>query len=317
MISLSELAVKLKSQKKVALISHVRPDGDTIGSALALKKALESLGISAEVVCDDTVPSRFLFLKEASEIKNELDGEFSAIVAIDCADVTRLGKFADDFLAHKNTFVIDHHETNPRFAKYNYVHDLASNAENVFEVIKVMGVQINDRIANLLAMGIMTDTGNFRHKNVNENTFHVAGELVGKGANVNEIYFHMFTAQSKERAKLFGKFMSKIRYFYDNKLAIATARLTDIEESGAEQNETEGFIDFIMGIKGVEIGATIMEVSPNKFKVSLRAKSADVSAVASSFGGGGHKLASGCQISGEYEEVVDRLSFACSRELPE
>ena len=111
--------------------------------------------------------------------------------------------------------------------------------------------------------------------------------------------------------------MSKIRYFFDGRMALSTVRLSDFEETNAAQHETEGFIDFIMGIIGVEIGVMVMEFAPNKYKISLRSKSADVNAVASSFGGGGHTLASGCQISGDYEEVVDRVRFACGRELPE
>ena len=111
--------------------------------------------------------------------------------------------------------------------------------------------------------------------------------------------------------------MSKIRYFLDNRLAIATIRIKDVEETNALPSDTEGFIDFLTGIDGVEVSVCILEVAPNKFKISFRSKSADVSAVASTFGGGGHVLASGCQISGDYEEVVDRVQFAVSRELPD
>jgi phosphoesterase RecJ-like protein len=111
--------------------------------------------------------------------------------------------------------------------------------------------------------------------------------------------------------------MSKIRYFYDNRFAVITITENDIKTAGATADQTEGFIDFIMGIDTVEVGASVMEIAKNKYKISFRSKSANVNAVAGSFGGGGHVLASGCQISGEYEEVIDRISFAVSRELPE
>jgi len=316
-ISLTELAEKLLKEKRVALICHIRPDGDTLGSSLALGLALTKLGIQADVVSDDTVPSRFFFLNEASLVKNQMEGEYTALIAIDCADISRLGSFADRFLKHKNTYSIDHHVSNNRYAKINYVVDTSSNAENILALIKEMKAPICDRIANLLAMGIMTDTGNFRHKNVTENTLYSAGCLVKKGADLNKIYFHMFSAQSQQRAKLFGLVMSKIRYFLDGKFALVTVRLDDFAISGAKQDETEGFIDFVMGIIGVEVGACVMEISPNKFKISFRSRSADVNAVAGTFGGGGHTLASGCQIQGEYEEVVDKVCFAVSREIPE
>ena len=316
MTNINALALKLLKEKRVAIICHIRPDGDTLGSGLGLKLALEELGIQADVVCDDTVPSRFFFLKEASLVKNVLDGEYTALITIDCADITRLGSFADAFYKHKNTYSIDHHVSNNGYAKLNYIVDNASNSENVLDLIKEMKAPISESIANLLAMGIMTDTGNFRHKNVTAKTLYSAGELVEKGADLNKIYFYMFSAQSPKRAKLFGLTMSKIRYFLDGKFALATVRQSDLELAEARQDETEGFIDFVMGIIGVEVSACVLETAKNKFKVSFRSKSADVNAVANTFGGGGHTLASGCQIQGEYEEVVDKIRFAVSRELP-
>lgn len=316
MISLTELSNKLKSERKIALFCHVRPDGDSLGSALALKNALNNLGIEADVYCDDPVPSRFFFLNAVKVVKNSLDGDYTALVAVDCADITRLGSFSEKFLSHKNTYIIDHHISNTRFAKVNYVVDNASNSENVLDLITEMNSKIDNETANLLIMGIMTDTGNFRHKNVTPKTFYSAGKLLELGADVNNIYYHMFSKQSKERAKLFGQTMSKIRYFLDGRFALATVRLIDFESTGAEQSETEGFIDFVMGIKGVEVGACVMETQKDKYKISFRSKSADVNAVAGTFGGGGHVLASGCQISGDYEEVVDKVYLAVKRELP-
>lgn len=316
MISLTELSNKLKSEKKIALFCHVRPDGDSLGSALALKNAFNNLGIEADVYCDDPVPSRFFFLNAVNVVKNVFAGNYTALIAVDCADITRLGSFSDVFLSHKNTYIIDHHISNTRFAKINYVVDNASNSENVLDLISEMNSNIDTETANLLLMGVMTDTGNFRHKNVTPKTFYSAGKLLELGADVNKIYYYMFSAQSKERAKLFGQTMSKIRYFLDGRFAVATVRLVDFESTGAEQSETEGFIDFVMGIKGVEVGACVMETQKDKYKISFRSKSADVNAVAGTFGGGGHVLASGCQISGDYEEVVDKIYLAVKRELP-
>lgn len=315
MISLRELSSKLKSENTLALFCHIRPDGDSIGSALALSLALKNLGKKVDVVCDDAVPSRFFFLDECKSIKNTLDGEYSALVAIDCADVSRLGSFSDVYLKHKNTFNIDHHVSNDRYAKYNYVCDRSSNCENIFDIINEMGAEITPEIANLLATGVMTDTGSFKHKNVTPQTLFTAGKLKEYGADLNSIYFHMFASQTKARAKLFGLTMSRIRYFHNDRFAVATVTMEDIEKCGAQPDQTEGFIDFVMGIDCVEVGACVLETGKNKYKISFRSKSADVSAVALSFGGGGHVLASGCQIQGEYEEVIDKITFAVSREL--
>jgi phosphoesterase RecJ-like protein len=121
--------------------------------------------------------------------------------------------------------------------------------------------------------------------------------------------------QSKARAKLFGRVMANIRYFLSDRFAVVSVFEKDIKDCGATPDETEGFIDFVMGINTVEVGACLMEIGKNKYKISFRSKETDVNAVALTFGGGGHTLASGCQISGEYEDIVDRITFAVSREL--
>ncbi len=315
MISLTELTAKLKSERKVALFCHVRPDGDSVGSAVALSLALKKAGVQALVFCSDIIPEKFCFLPSVDEILNDLNGEFSALVAVDCADINRLGKFADTFKAHKNTFNIDHHISNDRYAKYNYVFDNASNSENVLDICHSLAVEVDSDIANLLLTGILTDTGDFRHKNVTAQTLRNASELVEKGGDINYISYKMFTEQSKERAKLFAKVMSKIRYFKDGRIAVASVHGADILECNAKMDDTEGFIDFVMGITGVEIGACVLEIGKSKYKISFRSKSADVNAVAGVFGGGGHKFASGCQIFGEYEEVIDKITFAMGNYL--
>ena len=301
----------------MAIFCHIRPDGDTLGSALALSLALNNLGIKAQVFCDDVVPPRFFFLNSAKSVKNALDREYQTLIAIDCADGGRLGCFYDYFVSHKNTYSIDHHISNTRYAKINYVFDSASNCENVLSLLEQMQVEINQETANLLLMGMMTDTGNFRHKNVKSETLFSASKMVEKGADINLIHYHMFTKQSKERACLFGLTMSKIRYFLDGKFGVATVSQQDLAKSGAKQDETEGFIDFLMGVDTIEVGACVLEMAPNKFKVSFRSKGTDVNAVANVFGGGGHLLASGCQIQGEYEEVVDKICYAVKQNIAE
>lgn len=318
MIDLNKLAEKIKGETSVALFLHIRPDGDAIGSALALKGALTKLGIKVDAYCDDTIPERFWYLKGATEIKNgEIVGKYSAFVAVDSAEINRLGKYAVLFNEFKNTYLIDHHETNHGYSKNDYVLGLSANCVNVFALINELNVEIDSDIANALATGILTDTGNLKHKGVEYSTIHTLATLVEKGANLNLINYKMFTAQSPARAKLFGLTMQKIRYFMDGKIAIATVSQVNISLSGARQDETEGFIDFVMGIQGVEVGACLLELENSKYKISLRGKSTNVAEIAEVFGGGGHILASGCQIKGDYEEVVDKLVYACKQHIKE
>ncbi|MBQ7339613.1 MAG: bifunctional oligoribonuclease/PAP phosphatase NrnA [Clostridia bacterium] len=307
---IKDFANILRKEKSVAVICHIRPDGDAIGSAVALYLGLNSINIKAEVFCDDNIPQKFNFLESVGDIKREFKGEFSAIISVDSADITRVGDFAGTFDRHKNTFNLDHHVSNNRYAKYNFVLDLASNAENVFALLKELKVNITKEIANLLLMGVMTDTGGFKHKNVTEETLKTASELIKYGADNTLIYYNCFTKQTKQRAKLFALTMSKIRYFLDQRFVVISIFKKDLQETGATPDETEGFIDFIMGIDGVEVGASVMQMEENKYKISFRGKETDVNAVAQAFGGGGHVLASGCQIYGEYEEVIDKICYA-------
>ncbi len=318
MIDIKELAKAILKEKSVAVFCHIRPDGDAVGSLLALTKALNDMGVEADAYCEDDIPKKFNYLFGASEIQKNLTKEYSAYVAVDSAEINRLGKFSEIFAKkNANTYSIDHHVSNTRYAKVNFVVDKPSNCENVFDFLTVCGYNFTSEVANALATGILTDTGNFKHKGVPSDTLVVASKLVDFGADLNDINYRMFDAQSKERANLFGKVMSKIRYLLNGDFAIITITLDDLTGARARRDETEGFIDFVMGIEGVKVGAAIMEMGSNNYKISLRSKKTDVNKVAGVFGGGGHILASGCQIQGEYEEVVDRLRYVVSQYIEE
>lgn len=317
METLREIAKILLRHERFALFSHMRPDGDTLGSAAALCLALREIGKTADLFCSDDLPSRFSFLPVSGEFKKTPQEQYDVFIALDCADSARLGDNEALFLRQKITVNIDHHISNTRYAKYNYMADEAANCENVYELLKELGVSPIFEIANALYLGIATDTGNFNHKNVSEHALATAAVLVGAGAEPSEIAYQMFKRQSKTRAKLFGSVMSHIRWFLDDRLAIATITLKDFAETGAKKDETEGFIDFLMGVDSVEVGICMMEAAPKTFKISFRSKKADVNAVAQVFGGGGHVLASGCMIHGYYEDVVDRLVYAVSQHLEE
>ncbi len=315
MATVKDFAAKLKKEKSVAIFCHIYPDGDAIGSAFALKLALKSLNIKTDVFCDGVVPKKFDYFNGEISFNGNLTDGYSAFVAVDVATGNRLGRYESEFMQHKNTYCIDHHVSNTRFAKNVCVIDRASNAENIFELINVLGVNVTENIAQLLLTGIVTDTGNFKHDNVTAETLNNASALVEKGARLNVIVYNNFSRQSKNRAKLFGDVMSKIRYFCDDRLAVITVKKEDFERTGTLREETEGFIDFVMGIDAVEVGVCLMEAEKNKFKISFRSKTIDVNAVAELFGGGGHIRASGCRLCCEYEEAVDKIRYAVSQHL--
>ena len=315
MVSLTEIANNLIKEESVAIFLHIRPDGDAIGSGIALSLALERQGVTADVFCEDEIPSKFSYLNAETVVKKTVEKNYSCLVAVDCADAGRLGGFSELFIGNKNTYNIDHHVSNARYAKYNYVFDNASNCENIFELVKEMKIDVGVELATALITGIITDTGNLKHDNVKAETVARLSQLVGYGGKLHDVIYYNFSMQSKERALLFGQTMSKIKYFYDGRFALATVFKEDLDQTNAKPYETEGFIDFIMGIKNVKVGVCIMETEKNKFKASLRGNGTDVNAIAQIFGGGGHILAAGCQYKGDYNEFLDKLLYAVKQHL--
>lgn len=313
--SLAAIAAELKKYrgKRLAVFLHIRPDGDAVGSALGMGGALAAIGAEADIYCADPVPEKFFFLAGAREISQTFQGKYDAHIAVDCSDAGRLGALADVFFSAKETFNIDHHVSNARYAKFDFVGDKASNSENIFALYGELGIVPAAECATALLTGVITDSGNFAHANATAETLYAAARLKECGGDLLTINYKMFSEQSAARAKLFGLAASSIRYFEGGRVALMSVSRAMLEESGARADETEGFIDFVMGVKGVEVGMCAMEVKDKTYKISFRSKKTDVNAVASVFGGGGHVLASGCMLNGYYEDVVDRLVSACRR----
>ena len=317
-MTINEIAKKILSFESVLIFSHNRPDGDTLGSAFAVKLALEKIGKRVCITCASPIPEKYSIFKESKSVKlpQEVQESYSCHLAVDCSTENMIGDAYGLFIKNKNTFNIDHHDSNTKYASYNFVEDKASCCEIIYDFIKAVGVEIDEDIANSVLLGTVTDTGNFMHSNTTENTLAVASELVGKGANLHAISYAMFKNQKIERAKLYANTINNIRFFEDGKIAIISIFKSDFEKFYATQDMTEGFIDFPLSIEGVEVAVSIMESKQNCYKVSFRSKGKiNVNEVASSFGGGGHVLASGCVVCGFYEDVKEKIIRAISINL--
>lgn len=182
-----------------------------------------------------------------SLIKKRPGTDASLYISVDCADEFRLGALSETFLAGKKkikTVNIDHHISNTRYADYNFVEAKSANCENMLSLIKLMGVNIDKKIADFLLLGIMTDSGNFSHSDVTSATFAAAAELCAAGADPNGINYNIFKKQKKERALLYGNTMANMRFELDGRLAVIVVRQEDFKKFSAKQEYTEGFVDF-------------------------------------------------------------------------
>lgn len=316
-MTLEEIARQLKKYKSAAIFCHMRPDGDTLGAAMGLKWLLESGGARCSVVCESPVPEKFFFLEGFREVGMAPSGVEEAYIAIDCSDVYRLGALGETFeRAKKPKFNIDHHISNSRFGDFVYVEDCAATCEIVSLLAEYFDTPLSPTAADYLMTGLSSDTGNFAHQNVTERTFLCAARLMARGADIHRIQYNMFKKQSAARALLFGRTMSGIRYLLDGRFAVISISRRQMEECRATSDLTEGFIDFPLSVDGVEVAACLLETADERYKISLRSKGrADVNAVAATYGGGGHILASGCMLSGSLEEVIDKLRFTVSQYL--
>lgn len=317
---MEQIANRIKQAKSVAIFTHMRPDGDAFGSALALSSALDYLNIPNQVCVESDIPSNLSFIEGIEKVTKKPEGEFDLLVTVDCSDEQRLGQLQEVFFQAKrkkiDTVNIDHHVSNTHFAKYDFVRKCSANCMNIATLIEYLGAPFDKKTAEYLLIGLLTDSGNFSHDDVCEETLLLAAKLVKAGADIRYYNYRLFKSQSKERAALFAKTMSAIRYYHGNRFAAIVVTKKNMEECNADQGMTEGFVDFPLNVDGVEVAASVLEVKKGQYKISLRSKEyADVNRIAGTYGGGGHVRAAGCMLFGEIEEVLDKLSYTVSQYL--
>ncbi len=320
MNTIEEIAGVLKRLKSAVIFTHTRPDGDAIGSAMALSRALSFYHIPCEVADDSDIPEKFSYLAPAFVKRPTLDAE--GYICVDASDDTRLGELAGVFRRGarkgKVTVNIDHHISNTRFCRYNFVRERASNSENILQLIEALGVPLDKEISQALMTGIVTDSGGFSHGDVDGDTFRAAALAADGGADPELISYRMFRKQSRARASMYAEVISHLRYLLGDRLAVALVTDEMLTRYGLGQDATEGFVDFGLTVDSVEVSVCLLECKKGQYKASFRSKGkADVNEIAGRFGGGGHVLASGCMLFGDLEEAIDRLRYCVLQQLGE
>ncbi len=309
----------IRESKSLCVVGHIRPDGDCIGSQLALALAL--IGEGKKVSCwnEDAVPQklRFLDVNRVFE-KPHPNRKFDCVIATDCASFERLGK-AGEHIGNRKRFVnIDHHASNTRYADINWVRgDEPSCGELIYRLIRAANWPITKPIADCLFTAVSTDTGSFQYPSTRPATYHVAGDLVKRGANLAKICDEVYQSYSLQRVRLLRHVYNSFRLTHHDQIAWFWLRQRDFARTGAERNDTEGLIEHIRDIEPVVVACAFEELDSKMVRISLRSKNGkvNVNEIAAQFGGGGHPAAAGARITGHPVTIQRRVIGAIKKAL--
>lgn len=319
-ITLNKIIEKIKSSKKSLVLSHQNPDGDTLGSMLALGALLKTLGHVVDHVICDPVPEIYKFLPFTDLVKlpNDkcLQKNYDLGFSLDCGSQNRLGKAKDLYLSTLTTINIDHHVSNEHFAKINWIEaDAVSTGQLVFWLAKSLKIKITKEIATLLYTTLLTDTGCFSNSNTNPEALVWGSELINLGADHSVVYRKAFLERPFKAIKLFGIALNNLSLLEEGQLVWSFVDNSVMKNLSTTSEDTEDIADFMMRTKGVKVGVFFRE-EENETKVSLRSNiDIDVSKIAISMGGGGHKRASGMNIKSPLLEVKNIVLQKVADEL--
>ena len=306
MTDLDRLVSHIQSGRRFLVSSHQRPDGDAIGSAVGCALALREIGKDADVVMDG-VPPHFLRpfpavdqIRVAATVDEATDGA----IIMECSSLDRTGVSGLDRSPVLN---IDHHVGNTRYGAINWVDESAAACtELVFTLIETLGIRLTPAIATHLYLGLLTDTGSFRFSNITPRSFEIARRCVEAGANPQWIASTHYDSSTLGRVRIFGQVLNTMRLDDSGRVALLTMTKADAAAAGATYDDTDGLINFPLGVKDIQAVAFFKETGPDDWRVSLRSKGAvDVGAIARGYGGGGHKNAAGCSARGPLSELQD------------
>ncbi len=304
---------EIMKYKNIAIVGHVKPDGDCLSSILSLKLALSYKGKRVRCFVDSKIPHIFQVIPHINEVEGLAgirSSRFDLFIYLDTPVRDRVGEL-DKYVGDAAIINIDHHESNTLFGDLNWVDpSYSSVAEMIFELIKRMNIRINRDMASLIYLGIATDTGFFRYSNTTERVFQKAAELVRYGVNPQEIASLVFERNTISYIKLLGSVLSNAQFTMGGKIGWIIITQDALAEFGLEEEDVNHMVEYVRSVEDVEIAISFLEAKKNKgIKLSIRTKKyIDANKFAAHFGGGGHPRASGCMIQGKnMQEVVKEI----------
>lgn len=301
----------IKSSKKILLLSHVNPDGDTLGSMCAMYSMIYNrFKIKADMSVVSNIPFNYTFLPNINLAQRYYDQSlvYDLVITLDVAAIDRVRDAKIFFDKAKCTVNIDHHKTNPCFGDYQLIDpDASSCGEVLYDYFKENNWEITSDAAKCLYTAIMTDTGNFRFENTNAKVFRAVAELVEKGANPTVLYKKCYETKTKNFVMFQNYCVNKAEFLNDNKIAFTTVYKKDLEKFQAGDDYTDGIAETLRAIDSTEVAFVVKEVDTKLTKVSMRSKKLDVAQICSLFGGGGHTFAAGCTIKASIKDSIEKL----------
>ena len=315
-MTLDNILEEIQKANSIVILTHENPDGDAIGSALALYHALKMLGKQPELVMPKYARI-FGFLPGTEEILQQgTKTPYDLAIAVDCATIKMLNGFSNYFEDAKVKISIDHHGTNSMYADYNYVNpDAPACAQLLIVILEYFGIEITKEIGTCILAGIITDTGGFKYSGVTAETFEFTAGLLEKGVKVSEVYKRVLQTKTRASFELNRIATNRIEFIENNQIAYTYLTMQDQIDVGAEEGDHEGIVEVGRDIEGVEVSVFVRETEKG-YKVSLRSNSyVNVSDVGMLFGGGGHPRAAGCTLSCSLEQAKERLITEIKKHL--
>jgi bifunctional oligoribonuclease and PAP phosphatase NrnA len=303
---LKQVLQSIAGRERFLLTSHVRPDGDAVGSALACAQILRTLGKKADVVLSDGLPYIYRPLPYSDEVMqgSAINGHYETAIILECDSLARTRL---DGLESKFIINIDHHLSGKPFGHVNWIDpEACATAEMIYRLGREAGVKITKEIATCLYTAVMTDTGSFRFAGTTDRTFTLAGELVRYGADPVRCAQDVYFANPTSKMRLLGSALATLRR--EGNLVWMHVTRAQIDDCGAFDEDAEGLVNYAISIAGVQVAAFLREMPDKRYRVSLRSKGAiNVAAIAEAFGGGGHYNASGCSLDAPLAVAIERI----------
>ena len=318
--TLAQIGSALRQHHRFAVLSHIRPDGDALGSQLALTLSLQLLGKEVMVWNEDGLLEKYDFLPGGARLTQPPPEpqDFDVAIALDTATQNRLGLAGEAIRQAKIWINIDHHQSNPGYGDLVYIDpNSPATGQILFELIQNQQLPIDPAIAENLFVAISTDTGSFQYPNTSARTFEIGAELVRGGVDVGRVSQLLYENYPRRRTELLRELLGTMRFEAQGQIASFSLSLNVTSKLGIRPEDNEGLIDHLRAVRGVIVAVFFEELADGKVRVSMRSKNVeiDVSAICQKFGGGGHKLAAGARVRGTLAEVESRILEAIYHEV--